>query len=403
MRTSARKHLLLAVKIILAVVLLGWVLSRVHWHDYAVLIESGESLAVVEPPRSRAEAPPADELTVAEGMLWWRRTTTRPVEDFRPVDPDRPDRVVRRGFATSLENVDPLILSAALASFGLSLLTISVRWWYLLRVQEIRIRLWESVRLTFLGQFFNAVVPGTVGGDLVKAYYVSRHTPKTAAVLVSIFVDRVMGLTELTALAAVMVVAVWATGLADAEALRKPAIAVAVVVCFVALTLAFVLSRRFRRSLHLQKLYRRLPFAHHITAAGEAAAIYRSRIGALLRAIAMTLGAHVTWIGGVALTGASLHVGAAWHEYFLYVPLIYIIGAVPITPGGVGLVEQLYVLFFAAVSPSVALALALLARILPMLWGLPGAVVAVTGPKLPKADALEAELGLADDEPIDPS
>ena len=37
---------------------------------------------------------------------------------------------------------------------------------------------------------------------------------------------------------------------------------------------------------------------------------------------------------------------------------------------------------------------ALLARIVPMLWGIPGALVAISGPKLPQAETLEAELGI---------
>ena len=41
------------------------------------------------------------------------------------------------------------------------------------------------------------------------------------------------------------------------------------------------------------------------------------------------------------------------------------------------------------------LVLALLARLIPVICGLPGMIVAVTGPKLPKTDAMEAELGMA--------
>ncbi|MCK4600900.1 MAG: flippase-like domain-containing protein, partial [Phycisphaerae bacterium] len=251
-------------------------------------------------------------------------------------------------------------------------------------------------RLTFLGLFFNAVVPGTVGGDLVKAYYVSKHTPRKAAALVSTFVDRMMGLTELTLLAAVMIVVVWAAGLETFEKIRLPAISIVVVIFVVALVLTFLLSKRFRRLLHLQKLYQRLPIAKHIAAAGHAANLYRRRLRYLAQAVLMTFGAHVFWVGAIAFIGASLGLQIPWYSYFVYIPLIYILGAVPLTPGGVGLIEKFYVVFFvaAAVGASEVLALALLARLLPMFWGLPGAVVAVTGPRLPKAEAIKAELDL---------
>ncbi len=129
--------------------------------------------------------------------------------------------------------------------------------------------------------------------------------------------------------------------------------------------------------------------------------VYRSRMGVLLRAICITLGAHVFFVGAIAMVGWSLALDVPWYAYFVYVPLIYIAGAVPITPGGVGLVEGLYQAFFAATlgcPASKVLALALLARLIPMFWGLPGAVVAVTGPKLPKEQDMEAELGLGGDD-----
>ncbi len=352
MQRKFRKTLILSVKVLVALVLLGWVLSKVHWGDY---------------------------------------TEIKDGEEF-----------VRMGFASTIANIRPGLLTIAVFGFVLSLLIIAVRWWLLLRLQEIRIRLWEAVRLTFLGQFFNAVVPGTVGGDLVKAYYVSRHTSNKPAVLVSVFVDRVLGLTELNLLGGVMVGVVWFTGRASYAEIRLPLITVVIVAVITTLALVFVLSSRFRRTLHLQKLYRGLSIARHIEAMGEAAALYRKRIRYLFHAVLMTFGAHIVWVTSIAFIGWSLSLSVPWYSYFIYIPLIYIIGAVPVTPGGIGLVEQFYLVFFVCfvANPSEVLGLALLARLIPMFWGLPGAVVAVTGPKLPKRDTLQMELGL---EPENPS
>ena len=110
----------------------------------------------------------------------------------------------------------------------------------------------------------------------------------------------------------------------------------------------------------------------------------------------MTFAVHLLFVGSIALMGMSLSLDMPWYNYFVYVPLIYIVGAVPITPGGIGLVEGLFQAFFvsALCGPSKILALALLARVIPMCWGIPGAVVAVTGPKLPKKKELQAELDI---------
>jgi hypothetical protein len=93
------------------------------------------------------------------------------------------------------------------------------------------------------------------------------------------------------------------------------------------------------------------------------------------------------------MIGASLSLAVPAFMYAVYIPLIYILGAVPVTPGGVGLVEKLYVAFF-VVNPAGVLAMALLVRLIKMAVSLPGVGVAVRGARLPKGRDIEAELGL---------
>jgi hypothetical protein len=287
-----------------------------------------------------------------------------------------------------------------MVGFLLTVLITAIRWWLLLRLQAIRMSRWEAIRLTFLGQFFNAVVPGTVGGDLVKAYYASKHTRRKAAAVVSIFVDRVIGMTELALLAGGMLLVVWLGGLAEPGTLYWPAITVAVVLGGLAMAVPVLLSPKLRKILHVQKLYQRLPISKQISAAGRAASRYGKRWPYLVMAIGMTVLAHVCWIGGIALVGLALSMDTPVWAYFVYVPLIYILGAVPISPGGVGWVESLYQSYFSltAGNPSAVLALALLARLIPIFWSLPGAIVAVRGARLPRAEVMQAELNMPEDD-----
>lgn len=305
-------------------------------------------------------------------------------------------RVDRQRFIASIAGVREGLLCCALAGFAVALLLSASRLCYLLRLQQISIRFWEVVRLTFLGQFFNAVVMGTVGGDLVKMYYVAKHTPKKACVVVSVFVDRMTGLMGLTAMAAILLLVAAAGNLKGVEKLHKSAIAVAAAVAAITFGMAFLLSGRFRRLFHLQKLYSRFPIAHHISAAGDAVRVYRRRPASLAKAVMITFCVQIVWVGSVMLIGKSLSLETPWYDYYLYVPLIYIIGAVPISPGGVGLVEWAYRMFFvsAVVQSSEVLALAVIVRLAQMFWGLPGVVVAITGAKVPAAETMQAELGL---------
>jgi uncharacterized protein (TIRG00374 family) len=389
MNRTARKTLILLAKAAIAVVLLAWVLGQVHWRDYVKAVADGRTYPVLDDLGGQGKA---HAIRIAVGPAWSWRPEVRPAADFAPLPGGV--EVARPGFVTSLVRINvPLAVLGALG-FGASVVLTAVRWWILLKIQDIHIRLWESVRLTFLGQFFNSVVPGTVGGDLVKAYYVAKHTPKTAAVLVSVFVDRLFGLVGLAVVAAVMLAVVLATGIETFQQVRQPVICVGAVLAGVAALLAFLFSGGFRRALRLERLYQRLPVAHQLLAAGDAVRLYRRRLGSMTGTVVLTFAAHMGFVGFVALTGLSLSLPTAWYNYFVYVPLVYIIGSVPLTPGGVGWIENWYVKFFqtATCGASAILVLALLARLIPVLWGLPGAVVAITGSKVPAADSMQAEL-----------
>ncbi|MGD2094231.1 MAG: lysylphosphatidylglycerol synthase transmembrane domain-containing protein, partial [Phycisphaerales bacterium] len=82
----------------------------------------------------------------------------------------------------------------ALGIFLICLVIISFRWWLLLRTQSVFIGLLTAVRLNFLGWFYNNFMPGSVGGDLLRAWYVTKHTDKRFEAALSVFVDRAIGL-----------------------------------------------------------------------------------------------------------------------------------------------------------------------------------------------------------------
>ena len=70
----------------------------------------------------------------------------------------------------------------------------SARLRIIIEAQDIPVTFKESFSLTFIGYFFNNFLPTAIGGDVVKAYYLSRKTDNKAGSYASVFVDRVIGL-----------------------------------------------------------------------------------------------------------------------------------------------------------------------------------------------------------------
>ena len=395
MKSKKLKRVLLVGKILLALVLLVWVLSKAHWNDYVQLRPEfgGKTWTLTD-----GQVDTDSELTVSRGIFWWSEARVIPRGEIKPCDPAG-KQIIRRGLETSFENIRISWILLTVIGFGATYIIVAFRWWYLLRVLGVKLPLWEVTRLAYLGLFFNNIVPGTVGGDLVKAWYVSKHEHKTAGVLVSIFLDRILGLMAMAIIAAVMLCVVLLSGWESLEKMRPAAITVAIVGGLLVGALGVLLSDTLRRWFHLDKIYKRLPIAHHFEAAGEAVSIYRKRIGSLVLAVCMTFVAHLCMFCSIAFLGSAMGMDTAVFTFLVYLPLIYILGAVPITPGGVGIVENLYVEAFRTVTvgASTIIALAMLARLIPILWSLPGLVVAITGPKLPKASEMEAELEEAEE------
>ena len=180
-KRSGQGKALSIVRILLAAALVAWVASRVSFRDRAERRDGAGAL--LETREGRAEgswnAPvvpfresggTVEALASAEG---WH---------------------IRPGIGTLFGNLGVGLYSAGVALFFLTPLLTVVRWRMLLRASRIDPGFGEACRLTWVGLFFNLVVPGLTGGDVVKAILVARSTERREAAVVSVFVDRVIGI-----------------------------------------------------------------------------------------------------------------------------------------------------------------------------------------------------------------
>lgn len=94
---------------------------------------------------------------------------------------------------------------AVVAGLGyFSYFLMASRWKLLLSQQGLCPSIREVFALSMIGALFNTIIPGTVSGDVVKAYYVSIQYPeKRTRAVTTILLDRVVGLTSLLILSAV--------------------------------------------------------------------------------------------------------------------------------------------------------------------------------------------------------
>lgn len=312
------------------------------------------------------------------------------------------------GFLTYWHSIDLVLFAVGALCFFVTVLIAGARWWWLLRVNGTDVSLGETLRLTWIGVFFNNVMLGSTGGDVVKALYIMKRCPgHRVPVLVSVIVDRVLGLTSLALLAAVLV-------LFALDRFAAIALGIWGVIVGVGLLGTVAFSKRLRTLVRLKSLLERLPHrvGHVLRLVDQAVFFYRDHKVVIVASLLTGIANHVVSVLSVVLMGQALGVGMPTFEYFVLIPVINIISAVPIMPNGWGIGEAMYQNLFGTygaaylsgtadareVMGTRGVALSVLYRLHTIAWSLLGGVFMLfEKDKVTKAD-LEREAALEDEE-----
>ena len=231
-------------------------------------------------------------------------------------------------------------LQGLLAALGLiftGVFITATRWWLLLGAAEVRARWYDALRLTSLGLFFNIVVPGLTGGDLIKAVLVAKENPgKRTAAVVSVFVDRLLGLFTLLSMGAAVILAV---GGEFAE------VRTTVLVLLVGGLLGALVytSAPLRRLVRFDALVARLPMGGAIARLDQAVLIYSRHRLLLVAAYLMSVVNHMMIIVAILALGRAFGDQVLdLVDYVIVVSVGNTVSALPIAPGGWGVGEAAY-------------------------------------------------------------
>ena len=234
-----------------------------------------------------------------------------------------------------------------------------------------------SAKLCFIGQFFNNFLIGLTGGDLMKAYLITKETHHKAKGALSVFVDRVMGMMALAVIAAAFM-----TVNLGREEIRAAAVFVYLFLGALIVFVMIVASAHFRRLFHIQKLLRFVPFKKLVEEVEEALVEYRNNKGAVVAAVLISLVSHSILVLVNYGVGRALGIrGLGVVQYFALVPMIVIVSAIPISLAGWGWGETQYTFFFGSVGVpgTQAIALSVAVRLFMASWSLLGAGFYVFG------------------------
>jgi uncharacterized protein (TIRG00374 family) len=250
------------------------------------------------------------------------------------------------------------------------------RWVLLLQSQGLQHNFLSALPLTFIGLFFNFAIPGGVGGDVMKTYYLVRDHSQGRKLVAAVTVlwDRVFGLFSMLVVS--MVALLWHSDILRAQPeIRALAWAVAFLLLGFVVGILILLRPKFYAV--AQRLTQKWPKIHDIlTRLEDAMMVLRGNPMVALRCVALSWVSQLFAVTFVTLVAMASGDTVDWTMYFFIVPLVFVATAIPVSPAGVGVGQAaIYFLFHAATGQSSQIGPNAITawQLMSMMWGLFGA------------------------------
>lgn len=258
-----------------------------------------------------------------------------------------------------------------LISFALVYVS-AMKWGVFLRSLGIQASIWKLNALYLVGYFVNTLLPSFVGGDVVRSLSVGKHVGKHEALAATVL-ERYTGLLALVLMG---VIFIWFAPLVNMEV----RIAVICIALGLAALTAAALSRKILGSLgKIRGLESLIAPLSKVQAAFRFGLTKPSLlVETMLLSVIFYLGAVVNTLACAYAVGWST---APVPELFVVLPIILILGALPISPSGLGIQEGAFFYFLQGIgaTPEQALGVALLLRAKTYILALFGWIVWALG------------------------
>lgn len=290
------------------------------------------------------------------------------------------DPVKRAEIARTLASANTKWLLIGLFGYGAVELISAARWQMLLRVQDLRLSFRRVFSLTMIGVFFNFFIPGGTGGDAVKMFYLVKETPgRRGMAILSVVVDRLIGLLALIVFAGVLIGLQWQWLHTAPKTAPWLYLALGVLVA----SLLFLAATFLVTGLGLiHRLPAKFPGRDKLAELAMAYNVYGRAVVPCGIAFVLSIVAHIGYFGvfycairALAPSGMEIPTLA---KFYAIMPIIGTITSLPISIGGVGWREKLFEDFLGGLlgaSAGVAVAISSMGYLLTLAWGLVGGVV----------------------------
>ena len=276
---------------------------------------------------------------------------------------------------TDIRSADKLLLAGGFVIFFFGYFLGFLRWRMLLRAADICIPLKKLISSFSGGVFFSIFLPSTIGGDIVRSADLAEHTRKAKTVIATVFLDRLSGYSGLVI---VILPAIFlGRDLAHDNVVFS---SIAVIIAVLVIVLLILFNNRIYSVI---TKFLSAPGAGRVKEAikdiHQEIHIFRNHKKVIIHNLALSTLIQVISPLSIYFIACSLGLKVNFIYFLIFLPIIGAITLIPISIGGLGLREGLFVVYFAkaGVIKQLALAMSLLSFSFVVIFGAIGGLIYV--------------------------
>jgi uncharacterized protein (TIRG00374 family) len=238
-----------------------------------------------------------------------------------------------------IKGTDVRIFLSGLALYMCAILLASVRLRLIARVQSIVMTYSDALSLTYIGYFFNNFLPTSIGGDVVKAYYLSKRNIEKTGSYTSVFIDRAIGLVTMVLMAFVALLFAGA-GIVERPVKYMIYAITALSAAGVVFMLNEAVARKFSAILFIVR-----PVEKQLKKAYRAINSYRHHTILIIQSLAISIASQLLFFASMGTLALSIGSRISALDLLLRMPIISMLSLLP-SINGLGLREGATVLLF---------------------------------------------------------
>ena len=269
-----------------------------------------------------------------------------------------------------LQTLKPFYFVLAVLVFLAGLLAVAFRLRSVIQVHGTKISVSTTYYVNLIALFFNNVLPSSLGGEMVKAYYLYKKS-KGVTVFSAVVVDRLFGLVTM------LLISISSIFFLDIAQGSHKILGSIIMLAAATITLAVCIFNKKIVDGLCQLHIPFLPaiFLEKIREIYRAMYEYREHKGILGRCFSLTVLGQISFIVVNFLLATSLSIDIPIGFFFFFIPILLIMGVAP-SVNGIGVREATFLFYLTEFTTSEkALALSLLNTFFIIFVGIIGGII----------------------------